>query len=224
MPVQMEPTVDPSVSHPPVAAAPLHQEEWATPAPAGLIALAIACFCFFAILTGAVDHSATPYLAAWLIGGFIVQFSVGIIELRDKNLTGGNVFLFFSAFFMLTGALKYLFAAYLEVVSTDGVPVVIDHRVDGWAWMVLALALLLWTPAYLKRAPKPLTLVILFLDIAVPVVALRDLEVIPKSIANPLAGWTLLASGICGIYVASAIINNGAFGRKVFPMPKAFLR
>jgi uncharacterized protein len=209
-----------AVAHAPVAVAPMHDEEWATPAPAGLIALAIACFCFFAMLTGRVAPTATPFLACWLIGGFIVQFCVGLIELREKNLTGGNVFLFFSAFFMLTTALKYIVAAFLHP-NFEGH---IDHRVDGWAWLVLALALLLWTPAYLKRAPKPLALLVLFLDVAVPMLALRDLEVVPKSIANPLAGWTLLAGGILGIYVATAIINNGAFGRKVLPMPGPFLK
>lgn len=210
---------DPQLAHAPVAAAPVHDEEWATPAPAGLIALAIACFCFFAVLTGRVEPTATPFLACWLIGGFVVQFCVGLIELREKNLTGGNVFLFFSAFFMLTGALKYLVGAFLHPTFEGH----IDHRIDGWAWLVLALALLFWTPAYLKRAPKPLALVVLFLDIGVPMVALRDLEVVSKSIANPIAGWTILASGIMGIYVATAIINNGAYGRKVMPMPKAFL-
>lgn len=209
---------DPQLAHAPVAAPPAHDEEWATPAPAGLIALAIACFCFFAVLTGQVERTATPYLAAWLVGGFVVQFVVGLIELREKNLTGGNVFLFFSAFFMLTGALKYFQGAYLHPIAGE-----IDHRIDGWAWLVLALALLLWTPAYLKRAPKPLALVVLFLDVGVPMVALRDLEIVSASIANPIAGWFILFSGIMGIYVATAIINNGAYGRKVLPMPKAFL-
>ncbi len=204
----------------PVAAAPVHDEEWATPGPAGLIALAIACFTFFAMLTGRVEPTATPFLAAWLIGGFVVQFCVGLIELREKNLTGGNVFLFFSAFFMLATALKYLIAAFLHPTFEGH----IDHRVDGWAWLVLALALLMWTPAYLKRAPKPLALCVLFLDVAVPLVALRDLELIPNSFANPVAGWFLLAGGIMGIYVATAIINNGAFGRKVLPMPGPFLK
>ena len=38
---------------------------WASPAPAGLVALAIACFCFYALLAGKVDHSCIP---CWVYG------------------------------------------------------------------------------------------------------------------------------------------------------------
>ena len=49
---------------------------WASPAPAGLVALAIACFGFYALLTGKVDHSCIPLLGFWLLGGFFVQISL----------------------------------------------------------------------------------------------------------------------------------------------------
>ncbi len=220
-------TASPSQAPAPAPAKPAaHAGEWANPAPAGLVALAIACFCFFAVLTGQVGRSSTPFLACWLIGGFVVQFTVGVIELKEKALTGGNIFLFFSAFFMLTGGLKYLVlwvSAHMPV-EIAGKEVEIDHHIDGWAWMVLALALLTWTPAYLKQGALMLTMVVLFLDIAVPFVALRDLGWVASTVANPIAGWTLLAAGICGLYVAAAIICNGAFGRAVFPMPGPILK
>ncbi|MEI6856984.1 hypothetical protein [Psychrilyobacter sp.] len=37
-------------------------KEWSNPTPAGLVALAVACFCFFAILSGKVTHDAMPLL------------------------------------------------------------------------------------------------------------------------------------------------------------------
>jgi hypothetical protein len=82
------------------------EHSFASPAPAGLAALAVVCFGFGATFLGLVDVSGLPLLAAWLIGGFVVQFVVALIELKDHNLTGGNAFLFFCAFFMLAAALS----------------------------------------------------------------------------------------------------------------------
>jgi len=203
------------------------KSEWANPAPAGLIALAVACFCFFALLTGKVTTGALPMLAGWLLGGFVVQVAVAIIELREGALVGGNIFLFFSAFFMLATALKYLIRSYIPetaLLGADKMPLEVDHSIDGWAWLVLSLALLLWTPAYLKRSPAMLTMVILALDIGVPIVALRDLKILPAATWNAPAGWFLLIAGIFGIYVASAIIVNDAYGKKLFPMPGPILK
>jgi hypothetical protein len=81
------------------------EHSFATPGPAGLAALAIVCFGFAASFFGLLDVSSMPILAAWLIGGFLVQFTGSIMELKDHNITGGNVFLFFSCFFMLAMAL-----------------------------------------------------------------------------------------------------------------------
>lgn len=188
------------------------QKGWANPAPAGLVALAMACFTFYAVLTGKVEHSCVPLLACWLIGGFVIQFVVGVIELLEGNSTGGNVFLFFSAFFMLVGGLEF-FVKYLTHVNA----LTIDARIDGWAWLSLAIALLLWTPAYFK-SPLLLTLAVLALDVAVPIIALMDIGLIAKSWA-PVAGNFLMLSGLLALYLSSAIIVNTEFGKTIFPMP-----
>ncbi len=83
-----------------------HEHSFATPGPAGLGALAVACFGFGAVFMGKVDLSGFPLLAAWLIGGCLVQYTTAVMELKDHNITGGNVFLFFSAFFMLAAAIS----------------------------------------------------------------------------------------------------------------------
>lgn len=126
-----------------------HGGGWASPAPAGLTALAIACFTYFAVLTGQVPGTVAPMLACWLIGGFIVQFIVALIELKEGHLLGGNVFLFFSAFFMMTGALEFLVKT-SETFAKFGP----TSEIDGWAWLVLLCTLLLWTPAYLKTSTR----------------------------------------------------------------------
>ncbi len=191
---------------------------WANPAPAGLVALAIACFTFYAILSGTVDHSCIPLLGIWLIGGFFVQVIVAIIELNHGNLTGGNVFLFFSAFFMLVGGLEFILKYF---ASLNGW--VIDAHIDGWAWLVLWITLILWTPAYLKQSPAIMSLVVLSLDIAVFFVAFMDIGWLGHQY-SPIAAYFLLIGGILGIWVASAIILNTAFGKTVLPMPGPFLK
>jgi len=190
---------------------------WANPAPAGLVALAVACFTFYALLTGKVEHSAIPLLGCWLIGGFVVQVIVAIIEVLEGNTTGGNVFTFFSAFFMLTGGLEF-FVKYAS--SLNGWA--IDARIDGWAWLVLATVLLIWTPAYFKGS-LAMSLVVLALDVACPIVALTDLQILSKAYA-PIAGNFLLIAGIIGIYVSSAIVLNTAFGKTILPLGNPIIK
>ncbi|WP_157047291.1 acetate uptake transporter family protein [Alkaliphilus metalliredigens] len=191
-------------------------KEWSNPTPAGLVALAVACFCFFALLTGRVTGNAIPLLGIWLLGGFVVQFVVAIVDLKGGNTTGGNTFLFFSAFFMLVGGLGMLFK--FQMASNN---IVLDARIDGWAWLVLSTALVLWTPAFLKT-PLVLSLMVIVLNIALPLITLIDLEILSAEFSF-IPGWALLIVGMLGIYLSAAIIVNGAFGREVYPNPGPIL-
>jgi len=185
--------------------------QWANPTPAGLVALAVACACFFAVLTGRVEAAALPLVGCWLLGGFVVQLVVGLLDLKGKNLAGGNTFLFFSAFFMLVGGISMLLK---YQALTAGAP--LDARIDGYAWCVLAVVLILWTPAFFKSFSL-LSLVILFVDIALPFVALTDLGLMPHELAQ-VAGWSLLVAGALAVYLCSALVVNQAFGRTVYPV------
>jgi len=89
------------------------EHSFATPGPAGLAALAVACFGFGAVFLGKVDLNGLPLLSAWLIGGCLVQYTTAVMELKDHNITGGNVFLFFSAFFMLAAAISVFLKWYM---------------------------------------------------------------------------------------------------------------
>jgi succinate-acetate transporter protein len=195
-----------------------HGNGWANPGPAGLVALAMACFTFFALFTGKVDGTALPLLGIWLIGGFAIQVIVGIIELKEGSILGGNVFLFFSAFFMLVTGLECLFKFWM---GTKGIT--LDARMDGWAWLALAIALIFWTPGYFK-SPLAMILCVLSLDIAVPVIALKDLTIIPAAIGAPLAGIFLLLGGIFGLYMAAGTILNTTFGKQVLPLGSPWIK
>ncbi len=93
------------------------EHSFATPGPAGLAALAVACFGFAAVFLGLVKPGGLPLLGAWLIGGCLVQFTVAVMELKDHNILGGNVFLFFSAFFMLGAAIS-VFSKFLLLAGS----------------------------------------------------------------------------------------------------------
>ena len=186
-------------------------KEWSNPTPAGLVALAVACFLFFALLNGFVEASAMPLVGCWLIGGFLVQVIVALVDLKGRNHSGGNTFLYFSAFFMLAGGLE-MFCKYNGLIT--GIPA--DARIDGYAWLVLTLVTWLWTPAFLRNF-SILSLVILAVDIALPFITLVDLKILPSAF-SVIPAYALLAAGLFAIYLCSAIVVNTAFGRKVYPV------
>ena len=190
--------------------APAHKE-WANPTPAGLVALSVACFCFFALLNGFVAPSALPLVGCWLIGGFVVQVIVGLLDLKGGNYAGGNTFVFFSAFFMLAGGME-MFSKYNGIVS--GAP--LDARIDGFAWLALTIVVYLWTPAFFKTFSL-LSLVVLALDVALPFIVLNDLKILPASL-TPIPAYALLVSGLIAIYLSAALVVNTTFGKTIYPV------
>ncbi|MDR2866836.1 MAG: GPR1/FUN34/YaaH family transporter [Methanomassiliicoccaceae archaeon] len=186
-------------------------KEWANPTPAGLVALAVAAFCFFAMLDGRLGTNpsgAMMLIGCWLIGGFVVQVIVGVLDLKSSNNTGGNTFLFFSAFFMLASGLS------MFVKAASASP--IDTFLDGYVWLAITMVLFLWTPAFFKPFGL-LTVLVLLLDIALPVLALMDLHILDATF-RPVAAYALLAAGIVAIYLCSALVVNKAFGKTVYPL------
>lgn len=195
---------------------------WANPTPAGLVALAVACFLFFPYLTGRVgkipgEFSAMPLMAAWLFAGFVVQLVVALCDLKSGNAAGGCTFLYFSAFFMLAGSLSFMMKSFAPGLDT---------RIEGYAWVVLSATVILWAPAFFKGSSL-LFLIILSLCVACPMVAICDLQLLPAAAATVcanVAGWSMLIGGIIGIYLAAVLIVNGAYGRDIFPNPAPFYK
>lgn len=222
------------------------EHSFVTPAPAGLGALAVACFGFGAVFLGKVDASGLPLLAAWLIGGGIVQYSTAVIELKDHNITGGNVFLFFAAFFMFAAALSVFAKWYLinfvfmpkaaGLVAADpslvvgvevGKMLAKAVYVEGWLWMAGAGFLTVVTPAYAKGNPLVFTLVIL-IDILLWFIVGCDTGWYSiggdVKFTKSIIGILLIISGCIGLYVAGGTVCNTVYGKPVFPMPKPLLK
>jgi succinate-acetate transporter protein len=193
----------------------MSEQKWSNPSPSGLVALAVATFAFFAMLSGVVDSSAGVIAGFWLLGGFVVQIFVAIIDLNNKNTAGGNIFLYFSAFFMLVSGLLLIFEWYM---AKEGIHV--DASISGYVWIALTMTTILWTPAFFKSG-KLLTFVILFLDIALPCITLMDLGFT----VNPMIpAIFMLLAGCTAVYLAAAIVVNETFGKKVFPNPDPFIK
>ncbi len=184
-----------------------------TPAPAGLAALAVACFGFAAVFMGKVELGALPLLAAWLVGGGIVQFTVAVIELKDKNMTGGNVFLFFSAFFMFGAAISTMMK-FLMLTGQFG-DIQPDTVLEGYCWMAGAAFLTFVTPSYLK-APLPMLVIVLLVDVVLWMIVMLDLGMAGAGL-RPVIGYLLLGAGWTALYMAGAIVNNKIMGRVVMP-------
>lgn len=192
-------------------------KQWANPTPAGLVALAVACFVFFALLTGKVEKSAMPLVGCFLIGGFFIQFVVALLDLKSNNISGGNTFLYFSAYFMLVSGAEMFLKYFLSGVDT---------RIDGWAWLALMLVVILWTPAFFK-APAILFVIVLGLNVAVPCIVISDLKLFTPDVSNvfsQVAGYSLLCCGLLGIYLSGAIVVNTTFGKTIFPNPAPFYK
>lgn len=194
-----------------------HGKGWVGAGPAGLVALAMACFTFFALLTGRVEHSAIPLLGIWLVAGFVVQIVTALLELKEGNLLGGNVFTFFSAFFMLASGFELLFKFW---AAHNGIEV--DGRISGYAWVAICIAITMWTPAYMAGA-RSLSLVVIALVPALWIIGLKDIGILGANWA-PVAGWLALAGGIFGLYTSSAIILNDKFGKTILPLGSPFIK
>lgn len=190
-----------------------------TPAPAGLAALAVACFGFGTVFLGQVGVGGLPLLAAWLIGGGIVQYTVAVMELKDHNMTGGNVFLFFSSFFMFAAALSTI-AKYLMLTGQLG-DVDPQPIVEGYCWLAGAVFLTAITPSYLK-SPKPLFVVVVLVDIILWMIVGVDLGLLGDAF-RPVIGGLLFLAGLVALYLAAAIVNNHVLGRVLLPTFGSFV-
>ncbi len=195
-----------------------HNGGWATPGPAGLIALAIACFMFFAVLTGTVESTAAPLVGIWLLGGFVVQLVVGLIELKEGHVLGGNVFLFFSAFFMLSGGLSMLFKYF---AALNGWPV--DTHIEGWAWLPMWITICLWTPAYLKSAPAVMGSIVAILAVGTGFITFMDMGVLSHDYAV-FTGYLCIVAGSMAVWVAAAGVLGATFGRPVLPVGEPIIK
>jgi len=222
------------------------EHSFATPGPAGLAALAVACFGFGAVFLGKVDISGFPLLAAWLIGGGIVQYTTAVMELKDHNILGGNVFLFFAAFFMFAAALSVFAKWYsvsfifmpkaLDMVAKDPtlqVGALVGGMmgkavyVEGWCWMAGAAFLTVVTPGYAK-GNLFIFILVLCIDVVLWLIVGCDTGWFSiggdVKFTKTIIGYLLIVAGAIGVYLAGATVCNTIYGKPVFFVPKPLVK
>lgn len=195
------------------------EHSFATPAPAGLAALAVACFGFGAAMLGQVTVDGLPLLAVWLFGGFVVQLVVALIELKHKNVVGGNLFLFFCAYFMLVAALSMM--TKFLMIKFGMKPSII---VEGWCWIAGAGYVTIITPAYAKSSSLMFALVIAFNFILWSLVGLDTGWFGDPAILKPIVGWVVVVCGFGALYMSGAVLVNTAYGKVIYPIPKPLVK
>jgi uncharacterized protein len=193
------------------------EHSFTSPGPASLGAFAVAVFGFGAVYLGQVGLTGLPLLAAWLVGGCLIQLVAAVIELKDKNLVSGNVFLYFSGIFMLAAALSVI--AKFFMLSHGMKP---DSTVEGWLWLAGTGFLIGMTPGYAK-SNLILFLIVVMADAALLMIALLDLGVISAA-AKPAIGYLCIACGVFAIYLIAAMATNSVYGKAVFPVPPALIK
>lgn len=120
---------------------------------------------------------------------------------------------------MLTGSIEF-FIKYFAAANQWAIP--LDTHVDGWAWLCLALVLLLWCPAYFKGTSIMATAVVV-LEIGIIFIALMDIGLLGGSF-KPIAAYALLMTGILGIYLSSAMVLNTAYGKTILPITGPWIK
>jgi len=197
-----------------------HAPGWANPMPAGLTALAIAVFIFYAVLTGKVSPAeARPIAGMWLIGGFFVQVIVGVIELNMGSSSGGNTFTWFSAYFMLVTGSVWIFQYFAGINGWH-----YDHHVAGWAWCAITIVLFLEFPAFAKTMPLTVFILICLLNFSLPLITGIFLGILDPKVYGPIAGNMAGIAGLFALYSAAAVMNNTVFGKQIFPFPGPIIK
>lgn len=194
-----------------------NEHSFTTPAPASLGAFALACLGFGAVYLGQVQLGGLPLLAAWLVGGCLIQLVAAVVELKDKNLVSGNVFLYFSGIFMLAAALSVI-AKFLMI--THGIKP--DPTIEGWLWLGGTAFLVGMTPAYAK-SNLLLFLIVLCADVALGMIGFLDLGLLGAT-TKPIIGYLCVTCGVLALYLVLAIVTNTTYGKAIFPVPPPLVK
>jgi len=191
------------------------EKEWGNPAPWGLGALAMICFCFFALLTGRAAEEAHHLVFAWGTVGAISQIAAGIINFKRGDVIGGTIFATFGALFMLGPALGHLMEA-TGLVESAG-------TMDGYVFILLSLLLWCYLVPASRSEPLSLFALIALLAFSLSLLPFVFLAIGPTWLAE-LSGWLLLISGLLGVYIMTAIMTHEAYGRFVLPVGPPLVR
>ncbi len=188
------------------------KEAFANPGPAGLMVLAFYLGALWPVATHQAPHQMANVLIALGFAGGIVQFTAGVIDLKNGEIMTGNIMLAFSAFMWL-GFWEFLGKSLGFIPENTTI-------VDGWVFIIMGILMSGFTIGHLK-APKIAFWFMIFTDIFFLSAGLFFLTM--KGILWVIAGWSLPFVIFTILWTVFGIVLNGVFGKTVIPMGKPFI-
>jgi len=188
------------------------KESFANPGPAGLMVLAFYLGALWPVATHQAPHQMANVLIALGFAGGLVQFTAGIIDLKNGEIMTGNIMLAFSAFMWL-GFWEFLGKSLGFIPENTTI-------VDGWVFIIMGILMSGFTIGHLK-APKIAFWFMVFTDIFFLSAGLFFLTM--KGILWVIAGWSLPFVILTILWTVFGIVLNGVFGKTVIPMGKPFI-
>jgi succinate-acetate transporter protein len=179
----------------------IHREWWANPAVVGLMGFATTT-----MATGLHNvgyFGAGPTLAMAIAFGGTAQFVAGVVDLRKGSLFGGSAFMAYGAFWWSLVVLDYL-------LPKTGVPSG-QNELLGYFLMWS-----MFTASFFLASFKVGRHLSVLFGLLLLAFVLLDGVVVGK-VPAPIAGWEIFVTGLVAWYIATAILVNGVYGRKVLP-------
>jgi len=179
----------------------MNREWWANPAVVGLMGFATTTMATGLHNVGYWGAGATLALA--IAFGGTAQFIAGVVDLRKGSLFGGSAFMAYGAFWWSLFVIDY-------VLPKTGVPA------DPNALLGFFLMWTLFTLSFFIASFKVGNhLAVLFGLLLLAFVMLDG--VLVGRIPAVATGWEIFLTGLVAWYIATAILVNGVYGRKVLP-------
>ncbi len=191
----------------------MEKKPFANPGPAGLMVLAFYLSALWPVVTHRAPHEMINVLIALGFAGGLVQFTAGIIDLRNGEVMTGNIMLAFSAFMWL-GFWEFLGKSFGFIPENTSV-------VDGYVFIVMGILMVGFTFGHLK-APKITLLFMIFTDIFF-------LSAGSFFLTHNLALWNIVGIILPLIilsilWIVFGIVLNGVFGKEIVPMGKPLIK
>ncbi|MGE5190180.1 MAG: acetate uptake transporter [Gemmatimonadota bacterium] len=179
----------------------MQREWWANPAVVGLMGFATTT-----MATGLHNvgyWGAGPVLALAIAFGGTAQFIAGVVDLRKGSIFGGSAFMAYGAFWVSLFVLDYV----LPKTGITATPKDLFGYFLMWTLFTLSFFVAsIKVGNHLAVLFGILLLAFLMLDGV-------TLGMIPAVIT----GWEIFITGLVAWYIASAILINSVYGRKVLP-------
>lgn len=184
-------------------------EKVASPSAANLIALSMALFIYWLLLTGKVAGAAALAAGYYVVGCGLIQLIGSIFEFIRGETLVANLILTFSILFLALSGMNLIVEYY---------KLPMDPRLSGWITTFLAVVLIVITPAFFKGIYY-LTADLIVIDALLVLFGLAQLGVLPL-VAILVAGWLCFIGSIISLIIVVATFINTAYEREIIPLPK----